>query len=112
MTRIQLLKTSEMRLLTEKIRIMTDRMLQSLDKIDETTGKEVEIDGWPSAIRGAKLIRTQFVKIIGEANLLDVTFDEVEQGKTRSKNGPTYSLVAEVNNDIERRRETKKKGTK
>lgn len=42
----------------------------------------VRVDGWPSAARGAALIRGQFVKIIGESNLQDVKFEDDDDIQT------------------------------
>ena len=50
---------------------MNQRMEESLEKLGETN---TSIDGWDSVYRGADIIRKQFSKIIGEANLKDIKF--------------------------------------
>lgn len=63
---------------SHKLALLAERMCESISKIEDDG---IVIDGWPSAIRGATLVREQFVKVIGEANLRDVQFDKPDKPK-------------------------------
>jgi hypothetical protein len=103
MTRMQELKTSEMREVAVKVQLMAQRMLEAIDKMESRDKTTLEIDGWPSALRGAKLVRNQFVKLIGEANLMDVQFeDSTVDAEKKAKPSP-----AEVSREITKRRISK-----
>ena len=63
---------------SHKLALLAERMCEAISKIEDDG---IVIDGWPSAIRGATLVREQFVKVIGEANLRDVQFDKPDKPK-------------------------------
>lgn len=87
MARIKQVTTTEMRELVTKLQKMNSRMLESLDSLEKNANGSVavSIDGWPSAFKGAALLRTQFVKIVGEGNLVDVQFND-DQAKENLAN--------------------------
>lgn len=68
-----MISKAEMIELAAKLGQLAEKMQESVLRVKDDG---IEVDGWPSAIRGANLIRDQFVKVIGEANLRDVLFDE------------------------------------
>ena len=73
MSRKRKISKLEMLDIATKLGTLADRMRESVDKVKDDG---IELDGWASAIRGANLVRDQFVKVIGEANLRDVLFSE------------------------------------
>ena len=78
MSRKQSIQKSEMLNVSHKLALLAERMCEAISKIEDDG---IIIDGWPSAIRGATLVREQFVKVIGEANLRDVQFDKPDKPK-------------------------------
>ena len=78
MSRKQTIQKAEMLAVSHKLALLAERMCEAISKIEDDG---IVIDGWPSAIRGATLVREQFVKVIGEANLRDVQFDKPDKPK-------------------------------
>jgi hypothetical protein len=78
MSRKQSIQKAEMLNVSHKLALLAERMCEAISKIEDDG---IVIDGWPSAIRGATLVREQFVKVIGEANLRDVQFDKPDKPK-------------------------------
>jgi molecular chaperone GrpE (heat shock protein) len=77
--RVRDVPTEEMKSFLTKLIQLNQRMTDSLEKLGETN---TSIDGWDSVYRGAEIIRKQFSKIIGEANLKDIKFAvETEEPK-------------------------------
>jgi hypothetical protein len=92
MSRKRHVTKAEMRDLTAKIAKLAERMELAINQIEDDG---IEIDGWDAALRGASGLRSQFVKVIGEANLRDVLFSEYKPianklGGMAAESKPSY----------------------